>query len=548
MIALFILTLLLPSLLIAALAFDAYRQQSEQARLQVGRYASLASAFEQQRLIGVRQTLQSLVVLLADIPAAQCSARLVAAVSPYPELGEVLFVEARGGIVCATDRDAVGGSVASRPWFQRVSASPGFIVSDAFGAHPAGVIGAILAIEGGGAGFSGAIASAVKLDGSMVGSRLGMPSGSLVEFLDGAGAPIIASSSADLPDRDTLRRSAAANEAGFEARDAAGRWRAYGMAALAGTDVHVLVGVPAAAYTYGIFRALVLRIANLIVLWALILVAAWIGIDRLVLEWIRRLNRAALAVTRGEPVSLNLDRAPVELRRLGDTLGAMAARVDAREAELRGAAAQQEWLIRETHHRVKNNLQIVASLVNLRSKALRSADAREAFADIQMPIRALALVHRHLYASDERRDVDIKPIIAELCQLFRDGSEAGPVPVSLASDLDEAFLGADRAVAVILLATEALTSAVHHLRPGSGRPGMVSVRLHKDADRHAVLEIEDDAPPAVGDAVPPSSADRLRLSLMLGLARQVGGTLTRNASPGSGVSLRFRLAAAASPG
>jgi len=52
----------------------------------------------------------------------------------------------------------------------------------------------------------------------------------------------------------------------------------------------------------------------------------------------------------------------------------------------------------------------------------------------------------------------------------------------------------------------------------------------------------------VGDAVPPSSADRLRLSLMLGLARQVGGTLTRNASPGSGVSLRFRLAAAASPG
>jgi len=373
-----------------------------------------------------------------------------------------------------------------------------------------------------------------------------MPSGSLVEFLDGAGTPIIASSSAGLPDRDMLRRAVAANEAGFEAPDADGRWRIYGIAALAGTDLRMLVGIPATAHTNGMVSDLVIRTANLVALWALILLTAWIGIDRLVLKWIRRLNRAARAVTRGEPVALNLDRAPVELRRLGGTLGAMAARVDAREAELRSAVAREHWLVRETHHRVKNNLQIVASLVNLRSKALRSADAREAFADIQMPIRALALVHRHLYASDERRDVDIKPVIAELCQLFRDGSGAGPAPVSFASDLDEAFLSPDRAVAVILLATEALTSAVHHVRPGSGRPGMVSVRLHKDPERHAVLEIEDDAPAA--DAAPPSPSDRLRLSLMLGLARQVGGTLTRDGLPGSGVSLRFRLDAAASPG
>ena len=531
MIVLFILILLLPSLLGASLAIYGFRQRSEQARLQVDRYASLAAAFEQQRLNGVHQTLQSLVVLLADLPAAQCSTRLVAAVSPYHELAEVLFVEARGGVVCATNRDAVGDSVAARPWFQRIAATPGFI----------------LAIEGGSAGFSGAIASAVKLDGPEVGSRLGMPSGSLVDFLDGAGVPIIASPSAGLPDRDMLRRAVAANAAGFEAPDADGRWRAYGIAALAGTDLRMLVGIPAAAHTHGMVSDLVLRIAILVALWALILLAAWIGIDRLVLKWIRRLNRAAQAVTRGEPASLNLDRAPVEFRRLAGTLGAMAARVDAREAELRGAAARQEWLVRETHHRVKNNLQIVASLVNLRSKALRSADAREAFADIQMPIRALALVHRHLYAGDERRDIDIKPVIAELCQLFREGSEAGPVLVSFASDLDEAFLSADRAVAVILLATEVLTSAVHHLRPGGGRPGMVSVRLHKDADRHAVLEIEDDAPPAAA-AAPPSPSDRLRLSLMLGLARQVGGTLARDGLPGTGVSLRFRLDAAASPG
>src|SRR5258705_5949426 len=152
MVALFVLILLLPSLLGATLAIDAFRQQSEQARLQAGRYASLAAAFEQQRLIGIRQTLQSLVVLLADLPAAQCSTRLVAAVTPYPELAEVLFVEARGGGVCATDRGAVGGSGAARPRFQRISARPGFIVRGSFRTRPAGGLGAILGLERGPAG------------------------------------------------------------------------------------------------------------------------------------------------------------------------------------------------------------------------------------------------------------------------------------------------------------------------------------------------------------------------------------------------------------
>src|SRR5258706_13374855 len=128
MVALFVLILLLPAILGATLAIHGFRQQSEQARLQAGRYASLAAAFEQQRLIGVRQTLQSLVVLLADLPAGQCSTRLVAAVSPYPELAEVLVVEARGGGGFATRPPPPRGRGCARPRVPTKTAPPGLLL------------------------------------------------------------------------------------------------------------------------------------------------------------------------------------------------------------------------------------------------------------------------------------------------------------------------------------------------------------------------------------------------------------------------------------
>src|SRR5260221_6768807 len=269
-----------------------------------------------------------------------------------------------------------------------------------------------------------------------------------------------------LPAADVLRASLRDPSGIFDARDASGQWRVYGSAVLADSNIRVLIGVPAAPTTTWVYHDVFFRIVTLLVLWILILFAAWVGVYRLVIEWIRLLNRAALAFSRGETAALDLGRAPAELRQLGGTFGVMAEQVRAREAELRGSLAQQEWLVKETHHRVKNNLQIIASLINLRAKALRSADAREAFADIQMPIRALALVHRYLYDSGEHRTVDVKPIIMELCQLFRDSGDLGPAKVRMTSDIPQLPLSADRAVAVILLATEALTSAFRRVHRG----------------------------------------------------------------------------------
>src|SRR5262249_56294833 len=128
--------------------------------------------------------------------AAQCPPRLAAAVSSLPEFSAVLVVGSSGGVDCATDRQSIGSSVASRAWFQRVAASPGFIVSDDFGGPSGGppVVGAILATGDRGAPFAGAIASAVKLDTIAVGRSVRLAGDTRVELLASAGTPILATS------------------------------------------------------------------------------------------------------------------------------------------------------------------------------------------------------------------------------------------------------------------------------------------------------------------------------------------------------------------
>ena len=540
--ALFIIMLLVPSAVSVGLAVNFGQRQSEQARLQAEQYAVFAANHQAQLLGDVREALLSLGVALARGPAAQCEARLADAITRYPQLAEVLLVDSGGSVACASGPHALSVSVASQSWFRDVSAKSGFVIGDNLDAHQPmpSTIAAAQAIDGGNRGFSGAIAAAVRIDWLRIDDVLHLPADSTAEVFDSAGNAVFRTPSVGLGGWAPAGVVTQDMPRVFGARDGTGRWRAFGSAGLGGTGIRVLIGVPATAGPGGVTVGPMIGIVALMLLWLLILVAAWISIDRWVFRWVRRLNRAALDFSRGEAVLLDLDRAPVELRQLGETFATMARHARARETELRGSLMQQEWLVRETHHRVKNNLQIVASLVNLRAKALRSVDARRAFADIQMPIRALALVHRHLYDSEDERTVDVRPIIAELCLLFRDASEIGPAEVNMTSDLERLPLNADRAVPVILLVTEAVSRALHRAKRADGAVGVVSVDLQGDGDRIAVLRVAEGLSAASSAAAAPteSAAERLTNSLMGGLVRQIGGTI---AFPGDGVVLRFRM-------
>src|ERR1700743_2221451 len=151
-----------------------------------------------------------------------------------------------------------------------------------------------------------------------------------------------------------------------------------------------------------------------IVLWLAMLVVVWFAIDLQVSRPVRRLTRAAEAYSRGDLSGRPAQIGPAEVRDLASMFNEMADRIEGREHELREAIETREAMMGEIHHRGKNNLQIVTSLLNLQAKAVQGERARRAFNDIQTRVRALALVHRYLYESDDLQSVNLGVFLQEL--------------------------------------------------------------------------------------------------------------------------------------
>src|SRR5262249_36972264 len=198
------------------------------------------------------------------------------------------------------------------------------------------------------------------------------------------------------------------------------------------------------------------------------------------------------AFSRGRAIRLDLARSPVELRRLGDTLMAMAEEIRTREHDMRRSVTQREVLLKEVHHRVKNSLQIATSLLNLQARGLQPESARQALIEAQARIRALALVHRHLYGHEDLRHVDLRPLIDELLQLIMENAGTESDMVDLASDIESVVVAADKAAPIVLIATEALTDALKRVA-SLGWRGRIEILLRAEPGGTGLLRIADDA-------------------------------------------------------
>src|SRR5205085_1006683 len=148
--------------------------------------------------------------------------------------------------------------------------------------------------------------------------------------------------------------------------------------------------------------------------------AAWAAVaavaDRVVIRWLAYLDRIAGLYARGRfsvrPVQA--ETAPAEIQALAHTLDHMAEAIVARDNSLKDSLAQKDALMREIHHRVKNNLQVITSLLNMQQRALTDPAARMAMSDTRQRITALALIYRALYQSPDLRRVDVRQFLEEL--------------------------------------------------------------------------------------------------------------------------------------
>src|SRR5205807_8773463 len=164
---------------------------------------------------------------------------------------------------------------------------------------------------------------------------------------------------------------------------------------------------------------------------------------------------------------------------------------DRRRAEelIQASLREKEALLREIHHRVKNNLQITSSLLRLQASKIADAAVRQLLRESQDRIRSMALVHEMLYRSQDLARVDFPQYVRELVpQLFRSYNAGGRVRYRV--ELDEIVFGVDLAVPCGLIINELVANALKHAFPGDRR-GEICVRMSLEQDRYW-LSVEDD--------------------------------------------------------
>lgn len=255
--------------------------------------------------------------------------------------------------------------------------------------------------------------------------------------------------------------------------------------------------------------------------------------ERIVVRWLDYLERIAALYARGRysvrPVQAT--HAPSEVRRLAGTLDALAEAIDTRDRSLNESLAEKDALLREIHHRVKNNLQIISSLLSMQQRALKDEPAKAALADTRQRISALALIYRTLYQSDDIRHADARDFLTELVgQLVAGESGRGPL-VASSIEADSLVVDPDKLAPLALWLVEAVTNAQKHAFAGRG--GTLAVRFHVRGDI-SVLEVEDDGPgpsdkaieTGVGRTLMGAFAKQLRGEVEI-LAARPRGTIAR---------------------
>lgn len=273
-----------------------------------------------------------------------------------------------------------------------------------------------------------------------------------------------------------------------------------------------------------------------LMLFGLVLVA--VGTGGIVTDPVNQLSNAVRRWRAGGAFDPgDLKGAPVEIRELSMAFARATDALGEQQRKLRAASAQQELLMQEIHHRVKNNLQIIASLLNLQASRIKQPEAKAEFQSARDRIRALATLHRHLYAHGELHTINMRAFLYELCgQLLQAIGDAAPRDeqrVTLDIEAPELQISSDQAVPIALIVTEAVSNAAKYAFPG-GRRGHIRVRLTLIGEG-ARLEIEDD-----GVGIPAGRAetetgvrDGLGRQLIRGFARQLGAKLSMTEDNGT---------------
>ncbi|WP_235561808.1 sensor histidine kinase PhyK [Brevundimonas sp. Root608] len=538
---------LLPILMLGAFqAQSAFRAQDVERRSDLQLAAERTAANAKSHLDSTGVLLQA---LRPEALEVFCEPRLTDLVARLENLDGLARLSATGVTACASrglSQTAPAWLAQARdsPWFLRLKGGEGMVLAraPAVAGRSPGLIVAIRLERPLGA-FDGAMVALIPLTSLQPDvDDPALPEGSQAALTDGDGR-LLTASEADafiLSGGDTLTgwvgRARSGASAIFEADDAQGRHRVYAGAALAGRDVYALLSAPAPGLLSWARLNPVGALIVPLLAWFIAFGAVMLVSERIVIRWLDYLERIAAIYARGRfnVRPLQAMNAPAEIRVLARTLDELAESIVARDSALTASLAEKDALMREIHHRVKNNLQIISSLLSMQQRALTDPASKAAVGDTRQRISALALIYRTLYQSDDLRYADARIFLTELVgQLVASESGRG-ILVTSSVEADSLVVDPDKLAPLALWLVEAVTNAQKHAFAGRG--GDLKVRFHVRGDK-SILEVQDDGP-----GVSETFRAGVGRTLMGAFAKQLRGEVEMVPAPGGGTIARLVFA------
>lgn len=469
----------------------------------------------------------------------QCVGRLADLRARLPGFVNLIRFDPSGWVTCAASPVPVDGSRRSRPWFQTmISGRPLSVAADAEGAYavdPAILVSARLNDANG--RFAGAMTAIINAASLRPGvADRSMPIDSEVALSDAEGRFLSSATPGLFPANSGRRLSEAKGNRGilWLGSDRRGDARLFASAYLM-DGLFVVLSAPSEGLVswarLNPLSAFVLpMLAFLLALAAVALVA-----ERGVVSWIFYLRRIAQIYARGRYSvrPIKAVAAPAEIRELAEAMGGMAATLAARDIAIKENLAAKDNLMREIHHRVKNNLQVISSLLSLQQRSLEDEAARAAIRDTRQRILALSVIYRALYEGPDLKHVDLKDFVNELvAQLMVENRD-----LPTRTDLRAAplIIDPDRLAPLALFIVEAVANV-----------GRKNSRRADDQLQIRFTPRESEGELFILDGAPPAGASDLGLTLMKVFARQLGGEISypKNTGGGQDARLVFPLRAA----
>jgi PAS domain S-box-containing protein len=205
------------------------------------------------------------------------------------------------------------------------------------------------------------------------------------------------------------------------------------------------------------------------------------------------------------------------------------------ESQIRASLKEKEVLLKEIHHRVKNNLQIISSLLNLQSHYIEDPESRQLFRESQNRVRSMALIHEKLYRTDNLAQIDLGEYIRDLTYYLFRAYDAKSKELSFCLEASPIRIGIDTAVPCGLIINELITNALKHAFP-NGSGGEIRISLQTIPEDQLVITIRDNG---VGFPLTTelSQSKSLGLQLVNTLVSQLEGVITMQHQDGT----EFRL-------